>query len=258
MRTALFVLCPLLFASGAPGQAQNVPSASAGQVLASGTVPDEASKAAVLARLRELYGADRVMDQIAIGPVAMPANWNSYVQKLLSPALKQIKHGQLKIDGSLVSVRGDVANEAQRQQIASDMASSLNATYTIENGLRVSNAEQGLLDSTLANRIVEFDSGQATLTDNGRAILDEMTVALLKLRERRVDVIGHTDSHGQHVSNQALSLARAQAVKAYLVGKGIGAERLNPSGLGPDHPVASNDTAEGRSRNRRIEFRLAQ
>ena len=48
-----------------------------GQVLAAGTVPDEASKAAVLARLRELYGADKVVDQIAVGQVVLPANWNA-------------------------------------------------------------------------------------------------------------------------------------------------------------------------------------
>ena len=121
--------------------AVSIPTAATpqpGQVLAAGTVPDEASKAAVLARLRELYGADRVVDQIAVGQVVLPANWNAYVQKLLSPNLKLISRGQLKIDGSVVSVRGEVANEAQRQKIASDIATSLNPTYTVNNGLRVS------------------------------------------------------------------------------------------------------------------------
>ena len=52
----------------------------------------------------------------------MPANWNTYVQKLITPDLKQISRGQLKIDGSNVSLRGEVANEAQRQRIASAVA----------------------------------------------------------------------------------------------------------------------------------------
>lgn len=253
MRTLL--LC-LLLAAGA-AQAQGV-APQPGQVLASGTVADEASKAAVLARLREVYGADKVVDQIAVDKVATPANWNNYVQKLITADLKQIGRGQLKIDGSTVSLRGEVANEALRQRIASNIATSLNPTYTVNNGLRVSAADQGVLDSALANRIVEFESGKADLTPTGRAILDEMVVALRKLKDRKVEIIGHTDSAGLRATNLGLSQARAEAVKAYLSSHGINGDLLSASGQGPDRPVASNDSAEGRARNRRIEFRMAQ
>ncbi|MFZ6674178.1 OmpA family protein [Undibacterium sp. Xuan67W] len=233
-------------------------SPAPGQVLASGTVPDEASKASVLAKLRELYGADRVVDQIAVGQVALPANWNTYVQKLINPNLKLISKGQLKIDGNTVSVRGEVANEAQRQQIASDIATNLNPTYTVNNGLRVSASEQNMLDATLANRIIEFESGKAALTPGGKAILDEMALALQKISNRKIEVIGHTDNQGLRVSNLSLSQARADAVKVYLITKNINAEGIATSGQGSDRPIASNETSDGRSRNRRIEFRVAQ
>jgi OOP family OmpA-OmpF porin len=229
-----------------------------GQVVASGTVADEASKTAVLAKLREVYGADKVLDQITVGQVTTPANWSDYVQKLITPDLKQVSRGQLKIDGTTVSVRGEVANEAQRQGIASAFATRLNPTYTVTNGLRVSAADQGVLDRTLANRIVEFESGQAVLTPTGKAILDEMGTAMLKLKGQKVEIIGHTDNVGLRASNQNLSQARAEAVRNYLAGKGIPAETLVASGSGPDRPIASNDTVEGRARNRRIEFRMAQ
>jgi len=229
-----------------------------GQVLVTGTVPDEATKAGVLGRLRELYGPDKVVDQIAIGAVVSPANWNAYVQKIISPNLKMISRGQLKIDGSAVSVHGEVANEAQRQQIASNIATSLNPTYTVNNGLRVSASEQGILDSALANRIVEFESGQTTLTAVGKSILDEMAQALQKLQNRKVEIIGHTDDKGLRASNLTLSQARAEAVKMYLGSKGVDLALLSTSGQGPDRPVATNDTGEGRARNRRIEFRIAQ
>jgi OOP family OmpA-OmpF porin len=242
--------------------AQNTAPAPAapqpGQVLASGTVPDEATKAAVLAKLRELYGPERVVDQIAIGPVVMPANWNGYVQKLITPDLRQISRGQLTIDGNNVSLRGEVANEALRQRIASNVATNLNPTYTVNNGLRIAAAEQALLDNTLANRTVEFDSGKATLTPAGRAILDEMVAAMLKLKGRRIEIIGHTDSAGLRASNVSLSQARAATVKSYLAAHGIAEDNLTASGQGPDRPIASNDTVEGRARNRRIEFRLVQ
>ncbi|MBP1203945.1 OOP family OmpA-OmpF porin [Duganella sp. 1411] len=229
-----------------------------GQVLVNGSVPDEASKAAMLARVRELYGADRVVDQVSIAPVSLPPNWNSYVQKLIGPNLKLISKGEIKIDGTNVTLRGEVANEAQRQQIASDFATSLNPSYTVNNGLRVSAAEQNLLDETLAKRIIEFESGKATLTDSGKGILDEMAAALRKVKGKKVEVIGHTDNVGLRDSNLALSHARAQAVRSYLADKGIPQDMVMVSGQGPDRPVAENSSADGRARNRRIEFRIAQ
>ena len=256
--TSLFIAACCAATAAAQNTAPAPAAPEPGQVLASGTVPDEATKAAVLAKLRDLYGPERVVDQIAVGPVAMPANWNGYVQKLITPDLRQISRGQLRIDGSNVSLRGEVANEALRQRIASNVATNLNPTYTVNNGLRVAAAEQALLDDTLANRTVEFDSGQATLTPAGRAILDEMAAAMLKLKGRRIEIIGHTDSAGLRASNVSLSRARAATVKAYLAAHGIAEDNLTASGQGPDRPIASNDTAEGRARNRRIEFRLAQ
>jgi OOP family OmpA-OmpF porin len=243
----------LLLCAAAAAQAQ-LP----GQVVASGTVADEASKTAVLTRLREVYGADKVLDQITIGQVSTPANWSGHVQKLITPGLKQVSRGQLRIDGTSVSVRGEVANEAVRQRIASDFATSLNPTYTVTNGLRVSAADQGVLDRTLANRIVEFESGQAVLTPAGKVILDEMGAAMLKMKGQKVEIIGHTDNLGLRASNQNLSQARAEVVRNYLAGKGVPADSLIASGQGPDRPIASNDTVEGRARNRRIEFRMAQ
>lgn len=233
-------------------------SALPGQVVVTGTVPDDASKLAVLTKLREVYGVDRVVDQISVGAVVMPPNWNTYVQKLISPNLKLINRGQLKIDGNVVSMRGEVSNEAQKQQIASDIATALNPSYVVNNGLRVTTSDQGVLDQTLADRVIEFEAGKSDITAKGKVILDEMVVALQKLKGQKVEVIGHTDDQGLRVNNLALSQARADAVKAYFSGKGIDINLLTASGAGPDRPVASNTTGDGRARNRRIEFRIFQ
>ncbi len=253
----LAALGGFLLAGMAGAQAMAPATPMPGQVLVSGTVPDEASKAAMLARVRELYGAERVVDQIAIGNVALPPNWQSHVHKLIAPNLKLISKGQLKVDGNNVSVQGEVANEAQRQQIAGDIAASLNPTYIVKNALRVSAAEQNLLDATLARRIIEFDSGQATIRPSGMRILDDMAAALLKVKGKKVEVIGHTDSTGLRESNLSLSLARAEAVRTYLSLKAVDAAMISVSGQGPDRPVADNASADGRARNRRIEFRVA-
>lgn len=113
-----------------------------------------------------------------------------------------------------------------------------------------------MLDQTLADRIIELRSGSAELTAGGRAILDEMAAALVRIGRQQVRVIGHTDSVGPRQANVALSLQRAIAVKEYLEAAGVDADNLGVQGFGPDRPVAGNDTEEGRARNRRIEFRV--
>lgn len=239
------------------GQAAPLPAPGA-PIIVAGTVADQAAKAALLARLRAVYGAERVVDQLAVGTVSSPANWNDYVSRLIGPNLKMISRGQLKVDGSTVSLRGDVSNEAQRQQIAADIAASLNPTYTVNNGLRVAASEQSVLDAALANRIIEFESGKAALTPSGMAILDQMSEALKRLNGIKVEVIGHTDNAGSRAGNLSLSQARAEAVKAYVTARGIKGESIAVSGEGPDRPVADNRTNEGRARNRRIEFKVVQ
>ena len=266
MRRILLFFCLVLGATTPFIQAQTVaptvtPTAATSQsdqVVVSGTVPDEASKAAVLVPLRELYGAARVVDQIVIGPVALPPKWNTYVQKLINPSLLQIKRGELKIDGTVVSVGGEVGNEAQRQKILNDIATSLDRSYTVNNRLRVSASEQNILDNTLDKRTVEFESSKATITPTGLAILDEMSAAIRQLKNRKVEIIGHTDNQGQPSTNRNLSTARAEAVKQYLISKGINGDLLEASGQGSERPITSNDTVDGRARNRRIEFRIAQ
>jgi OmpA-OmpF porin, OOP family len=226
-------------------------------VVVAGTVPDEATKAAILQRARAVYGAVRVVDQVAVGSVVAPPNWSAHMQKLIAEPLKQVTQGQLTVEGNRVGIRGDVANEAQRQQVASDLANSLNPTYTISNGLRVNAPAQKVLDIALARRIIEFESGQAVLRPSGMAILDEMAAALGQIGGRKVEVIGHTDNTGSREANLALSLARAGAVRSYLAAKGVAAASIAVAGAGPDQPVADNASAEGRARNRRIEFRVA-
>jgi OOP family OmpA-OmpF porin len=254
----LFVLGCVAGGAAAAAPAPGAVPATGAPIVVTGTVADEASKAGLLARLRQVYGPERVVDQLAVGTVATPANWNEYVQKLIGPDLKLITRGQLKVDGNNVSLRGDVSNESQRQQIAGDIAASLNPTYIVNNGLRVAASEQGVLDAALANRIIEFESGKATLTDSGKGILDQMAATLQKLKGVRVEVIGHTDNAGSRAGNLSLSQARAQAVKDYVASRGIDGDLIAVSGEGPDRPVADNRTAEGRARNRRIEFKVTQ
>ncbi|MDI3262296.1 MAG: OmpA family protein [Fulvimonas sp.] len=256
------ILASLLMLCSAGALAQAA-SSSAGQtpddrVVVSGTVPDEATKAAVLERLRKLYGAERVVDRLEVGGVVTPANWNRYVTSMIGPDLKQVSKGSLQVQGNTITISGEVPNEAVRQQVLSDLSAAFDAHYGIRQNLRIGQGKQKVLDETLANRTVQFQSGSAVLTPVGRAILDEMAAAILKIGSPPIEIIGNTDNIGGRESNIALSLARAEAVKAYLVGKGIPADKLTVSGRGPDNPIADNATDEGRARNRRIDFRIGK
>ena len=82
--------------------------------------------------------------------------------------------------------------------------------------------------------------------------------AVPKLRADKIQIIGHTDSSGSRSTNLALSQARADAVRDYLADKGLPVSRFEAMGVGPDQPVATNATPEGRAKNRRIEFRAAR
>lgn len=104
---------------------------------------------------------------------------------------------------------------------------------------------------------VYFDTGKATIQDRSFPLLDEVAQVLKDNPQvGKVMVEGHTDSTGSAEYNTTLSAARAKAVKAYLVEKGIAADRLDSKGYGPTKPVADNKTKEGREKNRRVEFTI--
>jgi outer membrane protein OmpA-like peptidoglycan-associated protein len=101
-----------------------------------------------------------------------------------------------------------------------------------------------------------FKSGKSQIQSQALPKLNDV-VAVLKANPRmRLEIQGHTDSSGTYRHNLRLSRVRAQAVVKYLRQKGIAAERLTATGYGPNRPRGPNDTAEGRAKNRRIEFRV--
>jgi OOP family OmpA-OmpF porin len=230
--------------------------ASDSPVVVEGLVPDEASRAGILQRLRAVYGDARVMDRMEVGAVTAPANWSRYVTQAIAEDLKQISAGQLRVDGSAVHLSGKVADKERLARVQSHVKAAFNATYEIHDELTVDDTgeRQGVLDHALARRTVQFESGSAILTVAGRGVLDDMAAAIVRVGVPQLDIVGHTDSAGDRQNNILLSVQRADAVKAYLSELGIEAHRMSVSGRGPDLPVADNATSAGRAQNRRIEF----
>ena len=101
-----------------------------------------------------------------------------------------------------------------------------------------------------------FDFDKAVLKPEGKARLDDLVGKLKAVNLEVIIAIGHTDSIGSNAYNQKLSVRRANAVKAYLVSKGIEANRIYTEGKGETQPIADNRTKEGRAKNRRVEIEV--
>ena len=101
-----------------------------------------------------------------------------------------------------------------------------------------------------------FDFDKSVLKPEGKAKLDDLVSKVKDINLEVVIAVGHTDSVGSDAYNQNLSVRRSEAVKAYLVSKGIEKNRVYTEGKGKKQPVADNKTAEGRAKNRRVEIEV--
>jgi chemotaxis protein MotB len=130
----------------------------------------------------------------------------------------------------------------------------------VKNGQLEIEELRGKLQVRALDRIL-FDSGSAVIKPEGRAVLTKVAKGIKSIADRQIEVEGHTDNvpikTPRFDSNWELSVARAVAVARFLESEGVSADHLAATGYAEHHPIASNDNAEGRQRNRRIEIVLA-
>jgi outer membrane protein OmpA-like peptidoglycan-associated protein len=105
---------------------------------------------------------------------------------------------------------------------------------------------------------INFESGKATLLPSSVDTLNAVAIGLLANPEIKIEISGHTDNIGSDAYNLRLSQRRAEAVKQFLVGKGVADERIKTIGYGSKKPIEKNTTSKGRAKNRRIEFLRTQ
>lgn len=109
---------------------------------------------------------------------------------------------------------------------------------------------------TLNENAVRFDTNKSTLTSQAKSNLDKIVPVFNEYADTDINIYGYTDSTGKAEYNLTLSEQRAAAVKNYLISKGLKSSRFKTTGLGIADPIASNETAEGRTQNRRVEFAI--
>jgi outer membrane protein OmpA-like peptidoglycan-associated protein len=103
---------------------------------------------------------------------------------------------------------------------------------------------------------ITFATDSADIASSFYSPLNNLATSFRQYNQNSIEIVGHTDSTGNHAYNMSLSQRRAQSVANYLMAQGVDASRLSTRGAGPDQPVASNASADGRAQNRRVEVTL--
>ena len=246
-----------------------------GVVRASGSVHDEDAKASIVNALNAVFGADKVKSAISVDQSATAASWLGNFRA----ALEAFKGANVDaiFEGDKVSVGGGAMADPARDKIIAALRNALGAGVTVgaltdktAAAIAVANdratTELASLGSgfgvkdllfALNDSVVNFASDSSEVPVSMAPFLKTAAAELKQLKAGHVlEIAGYTDNTGDAALNLALSQKRAEAVRAALIKYGADPDMLVAKGYGEADPVANNDTAEGRLKNRRIEYHV--
>ena len=237
------------------------------QVIASGLVPNENARAMILDKLRTRFASKnvQVIDRLKVESRGVPETWAASSDAIIA-RISQFDSGTAIIRNKDVSVRGELASAELKTKLESEFNQSLASRTNLSLNL---NAKAPIVEEKAAaincqkefNEILThgtilFNTDSDVIKPASYPLLQELADEFEKCPNASVDVIGHTDSVGDAGYNQGLSQRRAASVTRYLSSKGVNVSRITSIGKGEASPIASNDTKEGRAKNRRIEFKV--
>jgi len=245
---------------------------SNGKIKYSGVVPDEQTKQNVMNQLKSTFGEGNISGDISVNPRARAAAWPSG----LSSALPNFKApgSEVTFDGNSINVGGTMSENAKSDTVAKlksvygtgmNVGSFEAATAVTEANRRASEALSSLrpgftaedLVNALNMNIINFRSGSSQIPRESMPVLEQSASAIKSAPAgTKLEVGGYTDNVGNPAANQRLSQQRADSVRRFLTDKGVKPDLLVAKGHGDNNPIASNDTEEGRFRNRRIEYKV--
>jgi OmpA-OmpF porin, OOP family len=246
-----------------------------GAVRASGVVRDQDAKTSIVNALNAVFGADKVKSAISVDPSATAASWLGNLRAGLE-ALKGANVDAI-FEGNKVNVGGGAMEDAARGKIIAALSSALGVGITVgaltdktAEAVAVANnratTELASLGSgfgvkdllfALNDSVFSFASDSAEVPESMDPFLKTAATDLKQLKAGHVlEIAGYTDNTGDAALNLALSQKRAESVREALIKYGADPDMLVAKGYGEANPIANNDTAEGRLKNRRIEYHV--
>lgn len=231
---------------------------SEGRLLLDGEVPSESARSKILETAQQRFPNAAIEDQLRVSddqagphdPWAIERAWQ--VLDALKTGGISWNSGRLSAWGRLPRADLDDAQASFRESVPGDRFGSLDL-QAIED---VARCNQEFSDA-LAESAIQFKTGSTSISTESRSFLNRLA-ELAQGCPVALRIEGHTDSVGSEAANMTLSRERAEAVLVALVQSGADGDRLIARGIGPLQPIASNDTAEGRAQNRRIEIMAAE
>jgi OmpA-OmpF porin, OOP family len=224
-----------------------------GKVRLTGVVADEAARSQIVGFAKSQFGTDRVIDELTVDAASGARPWADKLGEIFGWQKTVPDAGISYADGRVV-LTGTVTSEAEKTARGEQAQTYFGPDVAIDNQIKVLEIAAAGSNVQCGDRIavaINFATGSSALNAEAKKVLDQVFECL---KTGKYEISGHTDNTGSASGNQRLSNARAQATKDYLVGKGASADDLSAAGYGADKPIASNDTAEGKAQNRRIEF----
>ena len=174
-------------------------------------------------------------------------------------ALENAQHQTEEMKAQLASLQKDAEALRQRLNIAEEEKNKLATKLKTTQYTAYEAQKQSVLNSimnTFQLTKIKFHTSSAVLTKESKALLDKVAKIIQEHPEYHYIVQGHTDSRGNEEFNLKLSQNRAKSVADYLVSRGVDASLLSYEGYGSTQPIASNNTQEGRRKNRRVVFKI--
>ena len=247
-----------------------------GIITYSGVVHDESTRTSIMDALKGTFGAEKVKGDITINANAGSAPWlvdlRTALENLKTSGVQAVFDGNsLKVGGLISdSDRVGIINSlrtalptglvfgALTDKVANLVSEVTNKTETALAGLHPGFTTTDLL-TILNQSIINFPTNGAEIPAAGKTLLQHAAAAFKQLPSGTVvEIAGYTDNTGDPAANVTLSQQRADAVRAALVAAGVDPSMLVAKGYGSANPVATNDTLEGKFRNRRIEYRVVK
>lgn len=232
-----------------------------GRVRLSGYVPDDAARRDLVDAATATFVTETVEDGLKTGAGA-PKDFVTSL-KATFPALARLWSGTLSAKDAAITIEGQAIYEKSAEQVRKELADAGGGDIKLAGvtiGLKPESpplavAEcQPAFEGLLAKGRIRFATGSAELSRESLALLDHIVDVAQRCKEAEITIEGHTDNVGNEADNIDLSKRRAAAVVSYISEAGIDTSRMSSEGYGQNRPVASNDSAEGRAQNRRIEF----